>query len=140
MKRDSLDLYDEIPEDMINYLRHNGRHFSRKLCDYAVSMMKHIHPSTGEVRKLDVIHKDQLDELLKLNNIEINNNQLYDYVYVANMCKADFLGHSVPDENHLCMFIKDVIDDVDGYDGIVFNRWYADMCRKGIPIDWYSML
>ena len=30
------------------------------------------------------------------------------------------------------------VDDVDGYDGIAFNRWYADMCRKGIQVDWYN--
>lgn len=23
----------------------------------------------------------------------------------------------------------------DVYDGIAFNRWYADMCRKGIQVD-----
>lgn len=38
----------------------------------------------------------------------------------------------------LCLYVKDVIDDVDGYDGIVFNRWHADMCRKGIQVDWYN--
>ena len=36
--------------------------------------------------------------------------------------------------------VKDVIDDVDGYDGLVFNRWYADMCRTGVAIDWEAML
>lgn len=36
------------------------------------------------------------------------------------------------------VYVKDVIDDVDGYDGIAFNRWYADMCRKGIQVDWYN--
>lgn len=65
---------------------------------------------------------------------------MYDYVYVANMCKADFLGSSVVDENHLAKYVKDVIDDADAYDGIVFNRWYADMCRKGIAIDWENMI
>lgn len=59
-------------------------------------------------------------------------------VFVANMCKADYLGSSVPDGLHLCLYVKDVIDDVDGYDGIAFNRWYADMCRKGIQVDWYN--
>lgn len=71
---------------------------------------------------------------------KLENNTLYDYVYVANMCKADFLGSSVPDEGHLCKYVKDVIDDVDAYDGIVFNRWYADMCRSGVPIDWEEMI
>ena len=56
----------------------------------------------------------------------------------SDMCKADYLGSSVPDGLHLCLYVKDVIDDVDGYDGIAFNRWYADMCRKGIQVDWYN--
>jgi len=34
-----LDAFDVLPEDMMNYLRYNGRHFSRKLCDFAVSKM-----------------------------------------------------------------------------------------------------
>lgn len=28
----------------------------------------------------------------------------------------------------------------DGYDGIVFNRWYADTVHLGIPIDWDEMV
>lgn len=140
MKRDSLDMYDELPEDMIAYLRHNGRHFNKKLCEFAVGQMKSNKFPTGEVVKLKAMSKDTLDALLKTYNIELKENQLYDYVFVANMCKADFLGSSVPDEQHLCKYVRDVIDDVDGYDGIVFNRWYADMCRQGIPVSWSDML
>lgn len=138
--KESLDIYDVLPEDMINYLRHNGRHFNKKLCDFAVSKMKYHKPSTGEVVKLVPISKEHIDSLLKTYKIELNNNELYDYVYVANMCKADFFGSSVPDDQHLCKYVKDVIDDIDGYDGIVFNRWYADMCRKGVPVSWEDML
>ena len=77
---------------------------------------------------------------MKAHGVKLNNNQLYDYVYVANMCKADFLGSSVPDEHYLSLYVKDVIDDVDASDGLVFNRWYADMCYLGHPIDWEEML
>lgn len=140
MIRESLDIYDELPEDMKDYLRYNGRHFNKKLCKFAVGMMEVNNPSTGELEKLKVMSKETIDSLLEAYNIKIKNNQLYDYVYVGNMCKADFLGSSVPDEQHLCKYIKDVIDDIDGYDGIVFNRWYADMCRKGIAISWIDML
>lgn len=125
---------------MKDYLRYNGRHFNKKLCDFAVSKMKSIIPSTGELKKLVAMSKETIDSLLASYKIKIENNELYDYVYVGNMCKADFLGSSVPDEQHLCKYIKDVIDDVDGYDGIVFNRWYADMCRQGIPISWTDMI
>lgn len=136
MKRESLDNFDVYPEAMVNYLRYNGRHFNRKLFEFATSLMK-----TGRDKQpLKVITKQELDELFKVYGVKLNNNVLYDYVYVANMCKADFLGSSVPDEGHLCKYVKDVIDDVDSYDGVVFNRWYADMCRSGVPIDWEEML
>lgn len=136
MKRESLDNYDVYPEAMINYLRYNGRHFNRKLFEFAVSQM-----TTGKDKhQLKPMTKQEVDELLKVYGVKIENNTLYDYVYVANMCKADFLGSSVPDEGHLCKYVKDVIDDVDAYDGIVFNRWYADMCRSGVPIDWEEMI
>lgn len=140
MVRESLNNYDIIPEDMENYLRYNGRHFNRKLCNFAISKMKVTNPSTGVLDNLKVISKETIDSLLSSYKIKINNNQLYDYVYVANMCKADFLGDSIPDEQHLCKFIKNVIDDPDGYDGLVFNRWYADMCGQGIAISWIDMI
>ena len=59
---------------------------------------------------------------------------------MANMAKADFMGSSIEDEEHLAKFIGDVLDDVDGYDGMPFNRWYADMSRMGIVIDWEEMV
>lgn len=140
MTRESLNNYDIIPEDMLNYLRYYGRHFNKKLCEFATSKMKVTNPSTGELEKLKVISKETIDSLLESYRIKVNNNQLYDYVFVANMCKADFLGDSVPDEQHLCKYIKGVIDDPDGYDGQTFNRWYSDMCGQGIPISWIDML
>lgn len=140
MTKEGLDIYDKIPESLKDYYAFNGRHFNRKLCEFAINKMYRIDSSTGEEKKIDIISKEELDNLLKTYGVEIKNNTLYDYVYVANMCKADFLSRSVPDKHHLCLFVKDMIDDPDGYDGLVFNRWYADMCRKGIPIDWEAML
>lgn len=29
MRRDSLDIYDEMPEDMKRYITYNGRHFNK---------------------------------------------------------------------------------------------------------------
>lgn len=139
MDRVDLTQYDIKPEGMINYLRYNGPHFNSKLLEFAVSKM-----SKKDVRgvetKITPYTKEQVDQILRRYNITLKNDQLYDSVYVAAMCKADFLGSSVPDEHHLALYIKDVIDDVDGYDGIVFNRWYADMCRKGMAVNWEDMI
>ena len=129
--RTSLDIYDDRPESMKHYLRYYGQHFNKKLCEFAVNKMKHNKP---------VVPKEKVDEILNRFNITLANNQLYDHVYVYNMGYNDFLGSSIIDEKHLAMYVKDVIDDEDGYDGIVFNRWYADMVTSGIPIELEDMI
>lgn len=131
MTRTSLNLYDDRPTAMKRYLKYYGQHFNKKLCQFAVSKMKH-----GKT----AITKEQVDEVLKKYNIRLDNNELYDYVYVYNMGNNDFMDSSIADEKHLAMYVKDVIDDEDGYDGIVFNRWYADTVVLGIPVEWDEML
>ena len=138
MNRVNFTQYDHIPEDMANYLRYYGPHFNKKLFEFAVGMMTK--DAGGATVSIKPYTKEQVDQLLEKNNIKLKYNQLYDAAYVANMCKADFLSSSVPDEHHLALYIKNVIDDVDGYDGLVFNRWYADMAYKGIAIDWDYVL
>lgn len=137
-QKTDLTQYDIKPEGLINYLRYNGPHFNKKLFEFAISNMT-VRSGSTQV-KLSPFSKEQIDNILRVNGIKLENNQLYDYLYVANMCKADFWGSSITSESQLAKYVKDVIDDVDGYDGIVFNRWYADMCRKGIVIDWEEMV
>lgn len=134
MERNSLDIYDKRPEAMVNYLSYYGWHFNKKMCEFAINKMK------KDGKKLSSIQKDKVEELLKTYNIELDNNILYDAIYVANMAKADFYGSSIIDERYLATFIKDYLDDEDGYDGIAFSRFYIDTVKKGIPIDWESML
>ena len=138
MTRDNFTRYDEYPQAMLTYLRNYGPHFNRKLFEFAVSKMTKV--ENGVEKKINPMTKENVESVLKTHNITVNNGQLYDCVYVANMCKADFLGSSVMDERHLAVYVKDVIDDVDAPDGLVFNRWYADMCYCGIAIDWEEML
>jgi len=134
----SLSQLDIYPEDMLIYLRNYGPHFNRKLCDFAVSKM--YKTINGKREKIKPYTKDEVEQILKYHAVTLNNNQLYDAVYVANMCKADYMGSSIKDEAHLALYIKDVIDDSDAYDGIVFNRWYADMSYTGIAVDWEEVL
>lgn len=106
---------------------------------YLCNVQNTTRDSNGTEVPLEPISKDKLFDMMKQNGVYLDNNDNpYDAVFAANMCKADYLGSSITDEKHLCLYVKDVIDDVDGYDGIVFNRWYADMCRKGVQVDWYE--
>ena len=131
MNRVPLDIYDDRPSSMKRYLKYFGPHFNKKLCDFAISKMNH-----GK----SPISKEKVDEMLSRYNIKLDNNELYDYIFVCNMGNNDYMGSSIIDEKHLTMYIKDVIDDEDGYDGIVFNRWYADTVTSGLPIEWNDML
>lgn len=127
--------YDEIPYGMQVYINNYGCHFNKKLSDFAASRMyteghKYIEPYT----------KEKVDNLLKTYSITLNRNKLYDAVYVANMCKADFLGKSVINESGLVKFIKDMIDDADAKEGYIFNRFYADCMFMNNPIEWEDMI
>jgi len=138
MERVNFTQYDVYPEAMLIYMRNYGPHFNKKLCDFAVSKMKR--NINGKMQKIQPITREELKNLMSMNGFVLENDQLYDSVYVANMCKADFLNSSIIDEIHMLKYVKDVIDDPDAVDGLVFNRWYADMCYMGIAIDWEEML
>lgn len=121
------------------YIQVNGKHFNKELCAFAVSLMFQHNTSTGEVvdvEKLNKLDKLNLLNQIKQHNIDLNENQIYDVLYLINMCISDFLGSSIKDEEHLYLYVKDVLTDVDGYDDLVFTRWCADMSAKNININW----
>ncbi len=92
---------------------------------------------TTDGKKIPIIpiKKEDIDRILKENNITLDNKYGYDYVFAANMCKADYLGSSVPDEHHLALFVKDYVDDPDGYPELPFTRFYGDTIGLGLSID-----
>lgn len=134
-----LDMYDNFPAGMKAYLSQYGWHFSKAMCDWAVSMMEK-EDGNGKKVKIQPIVKDQLDTILKQYGIELKKKEGCDYIYVANMCKADYSGSSISNDQYLAKFIKDYIDDPDAPEGKTFTRFYADCIAGGIPIMWEEML
>ena len=139
MYRERLDVRDKFPSGMEEYLAQNGWHFNKKLCEWAVNQMK----KKNQLNKIDKItpySKENLDAMLKSHNIDIENNIGYDALYVLNMAKADYHGSSITEDTRLIKFVKDYLDDLDGYDGIAMTRFYADCIGKGITIPWEDVL
>ena len=130
--------YDVIPEAMEIYINNYGCHFNKKLCEEASDRM--YYKKDGVKHKIKPYTKEQVDELLRTYNIKVDRNKLYDAVYVANMCKADFLNRSIIDERHLAQYVKDLLDDDDAKEGFVFNRFYADTMFMNDPIEWEDMI
>ncbi len=134
-----LDARDRFPSGMEEYLAQNGWHFSKKMFEWVASSMYKKDPN-GRKIKVQTLSKETVDELLKRYGIVLENKFGYDYVFAANMCKADYLGSSVPDEQRLALFVKDYVDDPDGYPELPFTRFYSDCIGKGIPIDWLDLI
>lgn len=131
-----LDSRSAFPEAMENYLEFNGWHFNKKMCQWAVSKM---YKKDGE--KKEYIEPYTLESLKALQEkVKVEFEIDYDAVYIANMCKADFLGSSIQNETQLAKYVKDVVEDPDGYDGLPFTRFYADCIGSGTSIPWDDLL
>lgn len=129
-----------IPEEMENYLAFYGFHFNKKLYEFAVSNMKREDKATGALKNVTPMQMADLRTLLEKHKIKVDENEIYDALYLAAMVKADFLGSSIEDEDHLAKYIEDVICDADGYEGMVFNRFVADCYGSGKAIFWDLMV
>ena len=140
MCKKSLRSYNYIPVEMQAYLRNYGYSFSKRACEYAVSLMEKVDPKTGETEPLQPWDKAKVEELLHKHKIELQNNMNYNHVYVANMILADRWGSSVEDEKHLALAIKDEIDDVDAAADSIFNCWMVKLEDKGISVPWEEMI
>ena len=130
-----LDSYDVIPEEQRQYFMNYGKNFNEKMCRFAVSMMR-----DRKGNKVEMVKKEDFEKKLKDNKIEIENDIMYNGVYVFAMCMADFMGSSIEDEKHALLYVKDYIDDPDAADGQTFTRFYASCVNAGIPIDWSEMI
>lgn len=138
-RQDNFTAYEVMPEALAVYLSHNGAHFNSKCCKFAVSQMYKTNEQ-GDRENITILSTGEVESILKRHNIEVRYAQLDDITYVANMCMFDYYKSSVPEEEHLAKYIKDTLDDPDGCDGLVFNRWIADMKWIGIAIPWEKFL
>ena len=112
MEYKSLDIYDDMPSSMKRYISNYGWHFNRKAYEYATKFMKRLDASTNMKVKVVPYTKQEVDNILTTHNVYVSNKIMYDYVFIATMCKADYLGSSIKDESHLALYVKDTIDDV----------------------------
>lgn len=130
-----LDYYDIMPAGMDAYLSHYGWHFSKAMCEWAVSKMR-----DKKGNRVTRKGKDDIESILKKYGVEIENDFGYDKVFVFHMGMSDYYGGSIPDEAHLAQYVKEVLDDKDGYEGIAFTRFLADCNGKGTPVLWEEMI
>lgn len=81
-------------------------------------------------------HSDQVQNVCNVLNLKIpNTSTIEDVTYTANMAYADFYPELL--NEHQCIkYAAAVANDKDGYTGIQFCRWVADVVGKKENIDW----
>lgn len=129
----------DVPEDMKTYLSYYGMNFSKKLYEFAVSNMRR-ESADRTMEKVKPMTTDELKTLLSKHKVEIENNDLYNALYLAAMVKADYWGSSIEDEEHLAKYIEDTLCDVDAAEGHVLARYLADCSVGGCIIQWEEMI
>lgn len=139
MKRNRLDIKDKMPTGMEEYLALNGWHFNKKLCIWAIKNMRSVTLGTPD-HKVPITPKEEIQQLFERHHITVENCVGYDVMFVFHMAKSDYWNSSITDELQLLQYVKDYIDDCDGYDGLPMTRFYADCIGSGTPIMWEDMI
>lgn len=139
MKRNRLDIRDKMPAGMEEYLALNGWHFNKKLCIWAIQNMRSVNLGTPDNR-VPITPKEEIQQLFEHYHITVENCVGYDVMFVFHMAKSDYWNSSITDERQLLQYVKDYIDDCDGYDGLPMTRFYADCIGSGTPIMWEDMI
>ena len=120
---------------MEQYLEQYGRHFNKRLFEFAVSKME---DRAGN--KVEMMDKEKVNEFLLSNGVKLQNDIGHDAAWVLHMKKSDCYGSSLADNLHLALSVKDFLDDKDGYPTKAFDHFLSDCIGKGEPIFWDEML
>lgn len=134
-----MDNYTQLPSGMKEYVENYGFHFSKKACSFALKLMRKIDVGTGKMKPLEKKEKADVDKILETHGQVPLNNKGYDSVYLYHMAKADY-PNSLPDDQHIAVFIKESLDDPDASQETTFRRWLATMVGNGEPIMWEDLI
>lgn len=141
-KNKSLNTYKDKESYFDEYIDKYGYHFNDKLCDWICSNMYKKNKQIGSIEKIMPFTKDEVDSMITRYNVSMKpgykNN--HDYVYLANMCKADYYGSSITDDYHLVLFVKNTLEDVDAEECSVFKKWLSSVDDCKSSLDWKSFI
>lgn len=126
---------DVRKRDCRKYKELYGKHFTKDLCEWAVERMENRngtthHYSLDEVKS--IWHKYKMNDL--------HNANWYDVMYVMNMAYADFYGRLFTEHHECAMYAYLYISDPDGYEGIAFQRWLADIKAQDDEVPWQRFI
>lgn len=66
-----LDIYDIFPSGMTEYLSRYGWHFSKNMCEWAVSRMKAENKATGKKEEIKALSKEDVEVILTQAGVKL---------------------------------------------------------------------
>lgn len=124
-----------IEKPIDRYISKYGKHFSINLADYASKQMINADSTNSHW------HADEIKNIIKELGYTIPlSSTIGDIVYTANMARADFYPSLLKDIKSCVIYAMKIANDKDGYEGIQFCRWLADIENKNLQIDWNSFV
>lgn len=129
--------YADLPNDFKRYLRYYGLHFNPYSYEFAASTMKRKVAGGKASEKMKPIDKELFKQKMKAQNIEIEEEQLYDGMFVWTMLMSDDPEIT---EVQAAKGVKRYLNDIDQADGYIFSRWLSDMMLKGRYIIWEELI
>lgn len=124
-----------ISESEAQYYDAHKGHFSKKLAEWAISLMEKKDEATGKMKKIVPVPLDEVEEAMKEYQVNIPEECIYDAFYLYNMAKADY-EKTAPSKADKVNFVEETICDPDGCPEAVLACFRAKMDVKGKPIHW----
>lgn len=128
-----------ISEGRAIYEDQNHGLFSKRLAEWAISNMETKDTATKSIKKISARSIDDVQEVLKNNNIEMPDEFIYTAWYLFNMAIADYPKSLRTDEQR-ALFVDEAICDPDGSPENVLACFEAKMCVAEVPIYWEKYL
>ena len=128
-----------ISEGRAIYEDENHGLFSKRLAEWAISKMKVKDTSTGTMKQLKSPSIEDMQEVLKANNVNLPEEFVYTAWYLFNMAIADYPKTLITDAQR-ASFVEETICDPDCTPEAVLECFVAKMCLMGVPIYWEMYL
>ena len=128
-----------ISEGRAMYEDENHGLFSKRLAEWAISLMETKDPTTKEKKPLKARSLDDVKNVLKENKVDMPEEFCYTAWYLFNMAIADY-PKTLENDKHRASFVEETICDPDGMPENVLSCFEAKMCNAEIPIYWEMML
>lgn len=117
------------------YVKKHGYHFTDALAEHVSKMMEN---ANGQQHTWTT---SQVKKSMESLGLTIPSHVTHgDAAYLANMYYADLYPDPLKDEASCLRAAYKVANDPDGYEGMIFCRWTADVIGKAISINWEKFI